>query len=199
MSHPRPLPIVQARAEHARAFAAYVIEHVAESGKDGAPHYAVSSGATESELRDSAIERWGRRLDQPLWGRAWLLCTRDPAPSGPAGFFSPPARVVGHLELRGGRVKAELHRAVLAMGLLAPYRRKGHGRRLIDTAIAWAEGEAGLSYLDLGVFVGNDAARHLYERVGFVAQGLRRDAFRVGELVIDDIPMTLALRPRPRR
>jgi GNAT superfamily N-acetyltransferase len=187
---------VPARAELARAFAAYIIEHVAESGKEGAPHFAVASGASEGEMRDSALERWGRRLDQPLWGRAWLLCTRDPSPAGPSGFFSPPARVVGHLELRGGRVKAELHRAVLAMGLLAPYRRKGHGRRLMETAIAWAEREADLSYVDLGVFVGNDPARHLYERVGFVAQGIRRDAFRVGDLVIDDVAMTLALRPR---
>ena len=193
---PCPLPIVPACLEHARAFAAYLTEHGAESGKDGAPRFAVSSGTPEADIRDSAVERWSRRLDQPLWGRAWLLWSSDPPDPGPAGFFGAPARVVGHLELRGGRIRAELHRAVLAIGILGPHRSQGHGRRLLDTAIAWAEEEAGLSYLDLGVFVGNERAQKLYARVGFVVQGLRRDAFRVDGAVIDDVPMTLALRPR---
>jgi RimJ/RimL family protein N-acetyltransferase len=65
----------------------------------------------------------------------------------------------------------------------------------METAIAWARGEARLSYIDLGVFVGNDRARRLYERMGFVEQWIRRDAFRVEGVVIDDIQMTLALRP----
>ncbi|MCC6558217.1 MAG: GNAT family N-acetyltransferase [Polyangiaceae bacterium] len=190
MSQPAPLPIVPAHVEHARAFATYVVEHVAESGRGGAPHFAVSSGASRDEIQESAIERWVRRLDQPLWGRAWLLWTRLPSAPGPA-------RVAGHIELRGGRVKAELHRAVLAMGLLAPQRGQGHGRRLLDAAIAWARDEAGLDYIDLGVFVGNDRARRLYERAGFVAQGVRRDAFRLDGDVVDDIQMTLDLHPPP--
>lgn len=193
---PRPLPLLPARLEHARAFSTYLVAHGAESGKDGAPRFAIASGTSEAEIRDSAVERWSRRLDQPLWGRAWLLWSGPLPAAGPSGFFGASPHVAGHLELRGGRIKAEFHRAVLAIGLLAPYRGQGLGRRLLDTAIAWAEDEAGLSYLDLGVFVGNDRARKLYERVGFVVQGIRRDAFRVDGIVIDDIPMTLALRPR---
>lgn len=204
MSQPPPPWIIPARTEHARAFAEYVAEHVADSGRDGAPHYAVSTTAIPEEIRLATIERWARPLDEPLWGRAWLLWTCPPAPTGCAGFAidnpdpagdPSPARVVGHLELRGGRVRAELHRAVLAMGMLTPYRGQGHGRRLLDTAIAWARDEARLSYLDLGVFLGNDRALRLYERAGFVAQAIRRDAFRIEGAVVDDLSMTLALAP----
>jgi RimJ/RimL family protein N-acetyltransferase len=187
--------LLPAHVDHARAFAAYVVQHVAESGRDGAPHFAVTSAVVPDEVRAGAIERWSRPLEEPLWGRAWLLWTRRPAQLGPAGFGERSARVVGHIELRGGRVRAELHRAVLAMGMLLPYRGQGHGRRLLQTAIEWARDEARLSYLDLGVFVGNDRARRLYEQMGFVVQGLRCDAFRVDGSVIDDIPMTLALNP----
>ncbi|KYF48903.1 hypothetical protein BE08_18175, partial [Sorangium cellulosum] len=140
------------------------------------------------EVEQSARERWNKPLDEPLWGRAWLLLTSDPRP-----------RVVGHVELRGGRVLSESHRAVLAMGILGPYTGQGHGRRLLETAIAWARDRAGLSYLDLGVFSNNERAVRLYTRMGFVPTGTRDDAFRVEGATLDEIQMTLALHgPGPR-
>ena len=164
-------------------FAAYVVEHVAESGQDGAPVFALSRTASREDVKNRALELWIRSLAEPLWGRAWLLWE-----SGAAG------RVVGHLELLGGRVPAEMHRAVLAMGIRQAFTGKGHGARLMKTAIAWGRSEAKLSWIDLGVFSGNTPARKLYTRMGFVEQGVRRDAFRVdGGISIDDIQMTLAL------
>jgi RimJ/RimL family protein N-acetyltransferase len=133
-------------------------------------------------VRTRSVERWSRSLSEPLWGRAWLLWVKDPL------------RVVGHLELMGGRVPAEMHRAVLAMGMLRAYTGQGHGRRLIEVAIAWARTEGGLSWIDLGVFSMNEPARKLYSRMGFIEQGMRRDAFRLeGGISVDDIQMSLEL------
>jgi GNAT superfamily N-acetyltransferase len=180
--------IVLASLAHVRAFTAYMVQHVAESGRDGSTHFAVSTLAIPEEVEQGALERWSKPLDQPLWGRAWLLWSSETART----------RVVGHIELRGGRVRAEMHRAVVAMGILRPHRGQGHGRRLLETAIAWARDEAGLSYLDLGVFSKNERAMRLYTRMGFVTTGTREDAFRVAGAVLDDTQMTLTLNADPR-
>lgn len=177
MSH---LPIRMARGSDVRAYAEHIAAHAAESGQNGAPHFSLSRTLSARDVLEAAESRWGRRLDEPLWGRAWLLCDG--------------ARIVGHLDLRGGRVKAEMHRAVLSMGLRAPYTGQGHGMRLIETAIAWARDVAKLAHVDLGVFATNERARKLYKRAGFVETGYVRDAFRIDAGVrIDDVPMTLSL------
>ncbi|CAN96007.1 hypothetical protein sce5844 [Sorangium cellulosum So ce56] len=180
--------IAPAHRSDARAFAAYLIEHVAESGRRGVPHFAIATSLAPDEVEHSARDRWGKGLDEPLWGRAWLLRSSEPR-----------ARIIGHIELRGGRFWSEGHRAVVAMGILGPHTGQGHGRRLLETAIAWARDEAGLEYLDLGVFANNERARRLYAGMGFVPIGTREDAFRVDGAILDDIQMTLALRSPDRR
>src|SRR5688500_18460130 len=95
------LPIRAARAEDIDAYVQHIVEHVAESGKEGAPHFAMSRRVQRDEVRHSALTRWTRRLDEPLWGRSWLLW--DAARSPDAGAAPVPgherarrARVVGH-------------------------------------------------------------------------------------------------------
>ena len=173
------------RTADARAFADHLAAHVAESGQGGSPHFAVANVVDREEVRDAALSRWSRSLLDPLWGRAF-------------GFFDdgPPPRLVGHLELRGGRVEAELHRAVLSLGLQRSHTGRGFGRALLETAIAWARDEARLTTLELGVFSDNARARRLYESVGFTPIGMRHDAFRLAcGVSVDDLLMELALRP----
>jgi GNAT superfamily N-acetyltransferase len=154
---------------------------VAESGREGAPHFAIARTFHREEVRDHLLVRLLRELDEPLWGRAWMLLDEH-------------ERAVGHLELRGGRVPAEMHRATLGMGIMTPHRRAGNGRRLVETAIAWAR-EANLAWIDLGVFSGNEPARRLYAAMGFRAIGTREDAFRLDAgVAVDDVMMVLPLR-----
>jgi len=168
----------------ADAFARFLVEHVAESGQNGMPAFAFARRISRIDARDAALTRWDRPLHEPLWGRAFLLLAEG--------------RVVGHLELKGGRLLAEMHRAVLGMGLLQRYTGQGHGRRLIEIAVTWARNEAGLFWIDLGVFSHNARARALYKRMGFVEQGSRPDAFRLDDgTAVDDIQMALDLRCLP--
>jgi RimJ/RimL family protein N-acetyltransferase len=163
------------------AYARHLVEHMAESGRGGLPHFAISRVWSRDEVRSSFVERLSRGLDEPLWGRAWLLVDDR--------------RVVGHLELRGGRISAEMHRATLGMGLLRAFTAQGHGRRLLEAGVRWARDEAGLRWIDLGVFSANTPARKLYARMGFVEIGLRVDAFRLDAgPTIDDVQMALRLR-----
>ena len=175
------LTIVRLVEEHARAVCAHIARHGAESGQGGDVIFRPRS--RDEELDEiEAIERhrvgWARPLSEPLWLRSWGLFEGED--------------VVGHLDLHGGRLPAELHRATLGMGLERRARGQGHGRALIEGAIAWAR-DHGLAWIDLGVFAHNAPARALYAKVGFVEVGTTRDQFRVDGTSIDDVAMTLRL------
>jgi len=167
--------------EHAIPLCAHIRRHSAESGRDGDLIFRPRSSSEELD-EPAAIERhrleWARPLSEPLWLRTWGLL-EDGA-------------VLGHLDLHGGRLPAELHRATLGMGLERAARGQGHGRAMMETAIAWAR-DHGLAWLDLGVFAHNKPARALYASVGFVEVGTTRDQFRVDGVSIDDVAMTLRL------
>ena len=79
------------------------------------------------------------------------------------------------------------------MGIVAPFRGKGGGRRLMSAALAWARAQPQIAWVDLGVFSANHRARALYDKFDFVEIGVRRDAFRVDGDVVDDIEMTLSV------
>jgi RimJ/RimL family protein N-acetyltransferase len=176
------LPIRLAGRADAEAYADHVARHAAESGRGGMPYFALSRTVDRASVITGACERWDRSIAEVLWGRTFLLL--DPAKS----------LVVGHLELRGGRVAAESHRATLGMGIERAYTRHGHGGRLMTTAADWAHKKFGLSWIDLGVFENNEPARKLYRRLGFVENGVRVDAFRVDDDVcVTDVSMSLKL------
>jgi RimJ/RimL family protein N-acetyltransferase len=173
--------MLRASGGDADAYARHVVEHMAESGSGGSPHFALARSWQRDEVKAHLLARLSRELWEPLWGRAWVLV----APDG--------EEVVGHLELRGGRVPAEMHRATLGMGIARRFTGQGHGRRLVETAVKWAK-KAELAWIDLGVFSENEPARKLYRRMGFVEIGTRRDAFRLDAGVeVDDVLMTLEL------
>jgi len=164
------------------SFVDHVVRHSAESGREGSVEFALNRNPDPASVRDATRQRWDRSLDEPQWGRCFLLIEPETA------------FVVGHLELRGGRMLAEMHRTVLGMGIERAYTSVGHGQRLMETAIAWARRKGRLSWIDLGVFEHNTPARTLYRRMGFVENGSRRDAFRLesGQHVTD-ISMELKL------
>ncbi len=164
----------------ADAFARYLVEHLAESGREGSAHFAPARSLSRDDIRVVAQSRWSRGLDEALWGRGFLLWMGE--------------RVAGHLELRGGRIPAEMHRATLGMGVLRRHTGQGHGRRLLEAAVAWARDDAKLAWIDLGVFASNTRARALYLRMGFVEHGVRPDAFRIDAgIAVDDVLMALDL------
>lgn len=163
------------------ALLAHFRRHAAESGRDGDLVFRPRSATEEFEELEVAERQrvaWTRSLVEPLWLRTWALVEGD--------------ALIGHLDLDGGRLPAELHRATLGMGVERHARNRGHGRALLETAIAWAR-RHGLAWLDLGVFAHNAPARALYRKHGFVEIGTSRDRFRVDGVSIDDVSMVLAL------
>jgi RimJ/RimL family protein N-acetyltransferase len=82
------------------------------------------------------------------------------------------------------------HSGVLGMGLLPAYRGHGHGRALIEAALAAAR-QMGLTRIELGVYSHNTRAKALYDRTGFATEGIKRKAVRIDGVFRDVIVMAI--------
>jgi RimJ/RimL family protein N-acetyltransferase len=79
------------------------------------------------------------------------------------------------------------------MGIVRAYRGRGLGTRLINATLEAAFG-AGFVRVELDVHADNARAISLYERVGFVREGIVRDAVYVDGEYRDAITMALIRR-----
>ena len=73
------------------------------------------------------------------------------------------------------------------------WREQGIGRQLMSHGIHWARSTGIITRIELHVFARNDRAIRLYQALGFVEEGRRREAvIRDGEY-LDDLVMGLLL------
>jgi len=84
------------------------------------------------------------------------------------------------------------------MGIIPPYRARGLGRRLIDAAVAQAR-KADFVRIELFVHSDNARAIALYEKVGFVREGVQRDAVYIDGEYRDAIVMAIVERENATR
>ena len=82
------------------------------------------------------------------------------------------------------------HVGRLGMGLLAPFRGQGHGRRLAVAAIDAAR-EKGVERIELEVFASNLVAIKLYETLGFQREGIKRRFRKLDGQYEDSVIMAL--------
>jgi len=96
-------------------------------------------------------------------------------------------RVVGH-----GRMfttpGTSVHVADLGIAIIAEYRNRGIGSRMIACLLDWAR-HKGLQKVTLGVFASNLQAIHIYRKFGFMIEGVLRQQHRVGGEYVDEIVM----------
>jgi RimJ/RimL family protein N-acetyltransferase len=86
------------------------------------------------------------------------------------------------------------HRGELGVSVQQKFWGLGIGRALCEAAILEAR-HIGLTRIDLHTRHDNARAIALYENLGFQLEGRIRAAFRVGELLHDDLAMGLRLHP----
>lgn len=101
--------------------------------------------------------------------------------------------LVGELTLRAiSSRRAVAHVATLGMSVRLDVRGQGVGRALLDAALEWAP-TAGLTRVELYVYVRNLPAIALYEKAGFQQEGRRRNFIREGNVFLDDLVMAKLL------
>lgn len=90
------------------------------------------------------------------------------------------------------------HKATLfGMMVRSTHRRSGLGARLLGAAIEHAQALPHLLQLQLTVSAGNDGARALYERFGFVSFGLEPYAVAVDDTFVSKVHMWRPLKALP--
>ena len=99
-----------------------------------------------------------------------------------------PAGIVGRLSVARDPHPASRHVADLGLMVAASARRRGVGWALLEQSVEWAS-TAGVRKLELHVFPHNEPAIRLYERFGFVREGLRRGHYRRSRQYVDAILM----------
>jgi ribosomal protein S18 acetylase RimI-like enzyme len=100
--------------------------------------------------------------------------------------------VIGWCDISPLRRPLHAHAGVLGMGVLAQFRGRGVGKALIIAAIEKAKA-IGLTRIELMVREDNKRAVALYERVGFVVEGLKRRSTRIEGAYFNDLVMALLL------
>lgn len=101
--------------------------------------------------------------------------------------------LVGELSMKALSSRRALqHIALLGMSVRADWRGRGVGAALMTEALAWAP-RAGITRIELYVYVRNTAAIRLYERFGFEREGRRRNYIREGDDYLDDFVMARLL------
>ena len=96
--------------------------------------------------------------------------------------------VIGWCDLRPKTSPTLRHSAVLGMGLVAPYRGRGIGTRLLAATLE-AAACAGMQRAELVVRADNAPAIALYRRFGFTLEGTLRDYLRVDGVSYDALQM----------
>ena len=96
--------------------------------------------------------------------------------------------VVGNVLVSVDRGVATEHIGVLSITIADGWRDVGIGTELVETAQRWAR-ERGLRKLSLGVFPDNERAIAVYEKRGFVREGVRRMQYRSGGDFRDEVLM----------
>lgn len=95
-------------------------------------------------------------------------------------------KLVGYLLLQGSPLAKIRHSAQIVLGLCAEYRGQGLGTKLLEAALAYAK-EAKLTRLELSVLPVNTSAYHLYQKLGFVTEGIRKAAVLQDGELMDEI------------
>lgn len=100
--------------------------------------------------------------------------------------------VAGYLMVRGDSSERTKHRAYIAMGVHEAYRGEGVGRTLLTEVEKWAQ-EKGISRLELTVLAGNSIAIHLYEKLGYEREGIKRQSLKINDAYEDEFFMSKIL------
>ena len=100
--------------------------------------------------------------------------------------------IVGYIWAERGRFNRILHTAYIVVGIRKAYRYQGIGTTFFKKLDEWAR-KNNIVRLELTVECANTAAKHLYEKNGFVVEGRRMKSMKIGDEFVDELYMAKLL------
>ena len=101
-------------------------------------------------------------------------------------------RLIGYLGAFGGSYRRDRHCAYIVAGILQAYAGQGLGKRLFEALDEWAMNQK-IHRLELTVMCHNERAVHLYQKMGFTTEGIKRDSLQVDGRYVDEYYMAKLL------
>jgi ribosomal protein S18 acetylase RimI-like enzyme len=99
------------------------------------------------------------------------------------------AHIIAALTCAGGSFAADSHMTALGVYVEQAWRDRGVGSALMRDAMAWAHASPVVRRVELEVFSDNRRAIHVYEKFGFVREGVKRGLYRRGDVFCDMLMM----------
>jgi ribosomal protein S18 acetylase RimI-like enzyme len=124
--------------------------------------FALPIGRAPGEVVQAEARTLTAALEHPSADTALLIAERQDGQRGGMVYLQ---QQVDYF-----RRRSHAHVAILTVS--AEWEGQGAGRALLDAAEGWARSQ-GVEMITLHVFVGNQRARALYERQGYMAETLR--------------------------
>ena len=97
-------------------------------------------------------------------------------------------KILGYIIVQGETPKRIAHRAYIVIVVRSASRGKGGGTALFEQAEQWAK-EASIQRLELTVIKHNEAAYHLYEKLGFEVEGIKVKSLKIDGEYVDEYYM----------
>ena len=103
--------------------------------------------------------------------------TTETAPADTAAPKRPAPTPIGTISLMAVEANMSHHRNTMIGITIAPgYQGQGYGSEAVLWALEWAFRHANMHRVEIGAFAYNEGAWKLYERLGFVHEGRKREA-----------------------
>lgn len=154
-------------------------------------------------MAEAHIESFHRALDTVACERRYLAFLEAPplpstrdfvlgmmAKRNPQFVAVVKDEVVGWCDISRHERPIHTHRGALGMGIIPAYRDRGLGRLLIETTLEEARRQ-GFVRIELSAHADNTRAIALYRKVGFVQEGVERDAICIDRRYGDTISMAI--------
>ena len=174
--------IRQLAAPDVGAFIVHAEKQSAENGVGTTVRFSLREPgrARDGDRFRTTVEDGIRKpVGEPGWFRVWIADEQG--------------EMLGHVALMALAEPPSAHRALVGVGVLEPYRRRGIATRLFEVAIDWARGQPQLAWLDAEVFAHNEPSLRLHRCLGFIETARIPDMFRFDGTPVDDVRLSLRL------
>ena len=164
---------------------------------------AATQNARILPIAEEHVEGFHRCLDSVARERLYLALVQAPPLDSTRGFVLSNIandvpqfvavidnEVVGWCDICPMKREGFTHCGELGMGVHVRYRRCGIGQQLVVRTIQKAK-EKGLERIELEVFASNVPAIKLYEKLGFVTEGVKKKARKIDGRYDDIVEMAL--------
>ncbi len=100
--------------------------------------------------------------------------------------------IVGFISAQRGTLNRVKHTAYIVVGIRREFQGKGIGKEFFKRLDLWAK-DKGITRLELTVMCPNTVAKNLYEKNGFVVEGVKKNSMIVDGEYVDEFYMAKLL------